>query len=391
MSAQRTVQLGDVLFVGVNRHQYNYFSYLANAAPASLKVHTIHAKKRFAINIRCWPINRSVFHAIRSAAALRLKTKHRENPSRSYLSRYVLFLSYFIQAFLLFLTISTYLRKHSYVYVAIWSDDKWRQLMIQLAAKLYSSKIIYFENGGLPNTTTIDFRGINENNSVPRDAEFYDSYCPRYENSLPDRLTVREPKKNDVHPEVEKTLPSKFIFFPFQVDTDTQIVSHSPWVKNMSDFFTIALDLINRLPEDVSIVIKEHPSSEISYDNLYDRHPRIQFFDISTQELIEKSMLVVTINSSVGLESLLLNKIVISLGRAFYNISGVTLSATDIDSLYKCIMSPNNLVPMRQKRFLQYLIDDYYVIGHWRNPDVIHAEFIWNRIVKSIKKDNKVA
>ena len=53
----------------------------------------------------------------------------------------------------------------------------------------------------------------------------------------------------------------------------------------------------------------------------------------NTRELIKRSRLVVTINSTVGIESLLYYKPVITLGNAFYNIEGLTFPCQNIKEL----------------------------------------------------------
>lgn len=66
-----------------------------------------------------------------------------------------------------------------------------------------------------------------------------------------------------------------------------------------------------------TVVLKEHPSSRVKYPDLARRvSDRVIFANgNSTQELIEKADCVVTINSTVGLESILLAKPVLVLGR----------------------------------------------------------------------------
>jgi len=130
-------------------------------------------------------------------------------------------------------------------------------------------------------------------------------------------------------------------------------------------FFDVIVQVAKNSEYD--FVLKEHPSSGIEYDDLHKRVNHIENMSFrntySTQELIEKSEAVVTLNSTVGIESLLFHKKVIVLADAFYNIDGITYEAKNSKALIKQINS------IEQKRvdtslidnFLKYLYHDYLV------------------------------
>ncbi|MDS0907514.1 hypothetical protein OSC03_10825 [Morganella morganii] len=116
--------------------------------------------------------------------------------------------------------------------------------------------------------------------------------------------------------EIEKK--ENYIFFPLQVFEDSQIKLHSN-IDNLS-----AIKHLNKLAEELklTLVIKPHPAETNRYalDSILELK-KIYKFKISnknTFELIKHSQKTVVINSTVGLESILLNKETIFLGESFY-------------------------------------------------------------------------
>jgi len=252
---------------------------------------------------------------------------------------------------------------HGYNKMLVWNGGKFRQQIALEVAKIQKIKVYFFENGLLPNTMVFDDKGININNSVPREKSFFKNYHASTE--LPTQLVPRVGKDKEIFKGQKETLPSSYIFVPFQVDYDTQIISHSKWVKNMRMLF----DVIEKISQESAyhFVFKEHPSSGISYEDLYARikeMPNLHFRNTySTQELIEKSEAVITINSTVGLESLLFHKKVIVLGDAFYTIDGIAFSAKNQQELIEKIEKIKTLSLDHEAvdHFLKYLYHEYLV------------------------------
>jgi len=127
----------------------------------------------------------------------------------------------------------------------IWNGGKFRQQIAIAIAKQKGIKVYYFENGLLPNTLVFDQKGINFENSVPRDRYFYEayqSYVP-----LPKALVPRIGKKRAIFEGDEEELPETYIFVPFQVDYDTQIITQSPWIKNMRMLYELIEKIASRI------------------------------------------------------------------------------------------------------------------------------------------------
>lgn len=123
---------------------------------------------------------------------------------------------------------------------------------------------------------------------------------------------------------IEKTEPKKNlnIFFPLQVQLDTNIILYCKY-RSMRETF---LDIYSALNTTHStFLIRPHP--EETAETLINI-PRFDNVKVSSEKSLDHwldwSDLVVTINSTVGLEALIKGKQVISLGQSIYSSAGLT-------------------------------------------------------------------
>lgn len=271
--------------------------------------------------------------------------------------------------------------------LVLWNGSH-RYCQILLALLPVGTRTAFFENGLLPNTTTFDAQGVNFRNSVPREAEFYRRYAEQVAQGPEESIALvpRKPRIEGLQP-IE--LPKQYIFIPFQDDRDTQVRLFSPWIKNMRELFALG-DLI-QIKTGLTVVFKEHPSSRESYPELHQRcHASLMFANgNSTQELIESSLFVVTLNSTVGLESLLLGRPLLTLGQAFFNIPGVVMHADSAEQMLAIVATfpawPLN--PELRNGFLHYLKNQYCVPGSWQQADDVHVRDVVIRMLHLIDKN----
>ena len=356
----------DIAFA-VNSKQFRFFKKLQNKIKL-LKV--VKTKNLFFISlegIKCVKkinLNNAVNYGVKE---FEQKYEYKFNLIRPIVKVYFKILSY-INYFRFFKYVSKYDR------IYLWSGLKFEQMIIKEIAKLYNKQIFYFENGFLPNRIVIDEKGVNFYNSVPREKNFYCNY--NFIKELPSKLVPRLPiNKGFKSHDGNINLPSKFIFAPFQVDYDSQIILFSPWIKNMREFFFILKSIAEEL--NINIVFKEHPSSKKNYEDLKKIAMESNFIyfanNYPTQELIEKSQGIITINSSIGIESLLFNKKVITLGKAFYNIEGIVKHASSKEEVIIILKSFNKWVLDEKliKKFLSYLYYDYLIDNELNDIDKI--------------------
>lgn len=267
--------------------------------------------------------------------------------------------------------------------VGIWNGGKLPNSVIWQAAKLLGKDMVFFENGLLPNTTTLDHQGVNAKNSLPTEAEFYHQFSA--EPPKLDKLEQRTGKKKvrTLH----NDLPENYIFVPLQVANDTQIINNSPWIKSMPELFDLLVNTID-LPQfsNTKLVIKEHPSCKLSYHKHHHIHERITFINhLSSETLIDNADAVITINSTVGLEAIIKAKSVITLGDACYNIEGMVLHADDEDRFSAALDTLNHWQPNETLRnqFLNFLSELYVIPTQWKNADSVHFSAFDKRITKT--------
>ncbi len=232
-----------------------------------------------------------------------------------------------------------------------------------------------FECGLLPRTTTCDPRGVNFDNSVPRQPEVYRQYTAAAE--LPSQLLQRA----SVQQHDEVMLPERYIFVPFQVRLDSQVLLYSPWVRDMRHLYDLCTDAATEALDgtDIKLVFKQHPSCPETYPELHyfaRDNDRVIFANgNNTQQILQGALGVVTVNSTVGIEALLLQRPVMAVGQACYAVPGVASHATRASELATWMRSiADGQAPAADLRqpFLHYLANEYCVPQTHKEPGPAH-------------------
>jgi capsular polysaccharide export protein len=344
--------------------------------------------------------------------------------------------------------IDNYIDQHEINVICLFNGYHWIDQVARYIAKEKGIKVVYFEDGLFrPYTVTCDTKGINSASSVPQEPEFYDSIIvdkerlKKYIFKPEDSLFLTRKKESlfkigfvkalsmfggiiRLHPNYyvhinwshairyflfkmlyprrnndSIVLPEEYVFVPFQVSRDTQIFYNSPNIKKMEHLLESVHTAVLRLNQEdgrnVKIVVKEHPEdmSRNNYKNLKEKYKYnqdvifVQKFNI--KKLIKQSLAVITINSTVGIEALVHNKKVITLGEALYNIEGIVEKCKDpsrlYDSLKTILEKPINTE--RIQKFIYYLRFYYQVEGVINIPNEQTAKNIAKRLLKYNEKE----
>ncbi|MGE5272294.1 MAG: hypothetical protein ACM3QU_00770 [Verrucomicrobiota bacterium] len=123
-----------------------------------------------------------------------------------------------------------------------------------------------------------------------------------------------------------------FVYFPLHVTDDYKITRIIPHTVDQA---SLVEQVADALPAGHDLVLKEHPMSvgrnSIALLRRLRRRPNVRLLppDASSHDLIREAEAVAVISSTVGLEALLYDRPVLTLGRPFYSGYGVTL---DVDS-----------------------------------------------------------
>jgi capsular polysaccharide export protein len=254
--------------------------------------------------------------------------------------------------FYLFFRYKHIFQRSDYSHLLVWNGKKFYQAIVIIAAKNYHIKCLYMETGPLPGYMQVSQHGVDASSQLPKNTDFYMQYSSGEKSSL-----IQKPESENL-----------IVFVPFQVVEDSNIYCHSSWITNMRHLYEELEKCANQFSQ-LFFVIKEHPACSEVYEDLKRRHSKITFAppQASISELFAKSDFVITVNSTVGLEALLVGKPLITLGDALYNIDEVVQSVSTVEGLYQAInkifdgWQPNHQI---LQGFLNYLKNNYAIEGN---------------------------
>jgi len=236
--------------------------------------------------------------------------------------------------------------------------------VLALAAGELSMKRLFLENGFYPGTMQADPQGINALSTLPRDPAFYDELSEKaLGDGWPGDFEIRRSKLKDGNAPAAGGLPEAYVFVPFQVPSDMQILALSPWIGSMLQLHAEIAALADAFP-GCHFVIKEHPSFPLSIQDVVKPDSQIRFANsANTRTLIEGADAVITVNSTVGLEALTLGRNVITLGDAHYAIDGLVLRADNRAALHEAFATLDGWQPdeARRRRFIRFVYNRFLV------------------------------
>lgn len=336
--------------------------------------------------------------------------------------------------------IDTFIEKHQIDIICMFNGYHWIDQTATFIAKKRGLKTYYFEDGLFrPYTITVDPKGINDESSVPRSPDFYDSLPidkERLKHHLftPENKDLIYTKENllkvafvkglsmlgnflNISPTLyvhttfwqsvkyvffkyrfkyqkadELNLASDYIFIPFQVSRDTQIFYNSPNISSMEQLLDIAFHAVNEinneLNRNIKIIVKEHPEdmSRNNYRDLkekYKNNNKVIFVEkYNIKQLIKHALIVLTINSTAGIEALAQYKKVVTMGNALYNIQGIAFHCETPDRLKNVLTSAINSQYNlnRIEKFIYYLRFDYQVEGTINRTSNVTAINVANKM-----------
>lgn len=260
--------------------------------------------------------------------------------------------------------------KYKFNYIFLWNGCKIGDLACADFAKKYNIKIFYFEVANIPGKLFVDIQGTNKNSTIythPEQLDFFDEenihkyfqwkkeylktkfgnyvlpqskYANKLKRLISPILNIIVIKlgigiPNNVYYKNFKRIFSsnikikfssnidykteKYVFVPLQVSDDTQVMINSDvGLKELIDYsYKYAKE------NSMKLVIKPHPAEQdnsiLNYIYSINDTANIVITNDNTMNLIKYSNYVITINSTVGLEALILDKPVKFLGYSFYS------------------------------------------------------------------------
>lgn len=252
-----------------------------------------------------------------------------------------------------------------------WNGLNGTRRVFMDAAKDAGNKTLFFELAPFSGRITVDPKGVNFANCLPRNAAPYIAWAaehakdPQGWHALRDTITQRKPRAPMTA--ASKTLPltQPFVFVPLQVPGDSQLRIYGGAFKTVELFVSAILKSAQHCPKGWHIRIKEHPSAAPFVKDAIDKagvDNVILDNTTDTFEQVKKANLILTVNSSVGLEAMFFDKPVVACGDCFWAFDGVATAARTLKDIADVLGKPDAVTYDTQARqaFLNYLDQVYY-------------------------------
>ncbi len=192
---------------------------------------------------------------------------------------------------------------------------------------------------------------------------------------------------------------SRFFLVALQLQNDFQVQNHSPFEHISQMLDKTITSFARHAPTGAQLVIKLHP-----HDNGYERWDRVAeklasrngipdrvtaLLGGNLERMLDHTLGLVTINSTAGLQSLRHNVPTIALGKAVYDLPGLTYQG-GLDRFWTTPEKPNAAL---LKRFISILVSQLQVRGDFYDPAgrAAAVEKIVDRVLDKDKTIDKSA
>ncbi len=313
----------------------------------------------------------------------------------------------------------------------LWNGSGLAATIAEQLARRHSTAVVFGENGYLPNTLQLDATGVNAFSSFAcawsldeiralqwtegQRQELARLLVPYRDNQLPRPkwpnkghlraswvTYLRQAVYDTGHRKMIKggnrliplkipTLPHEFAFFPLQVRDDSQLTVHSPLYGNrLEEAIADVRRALQGVAPGLPLVIKLHPAdrTKSDYDPMVRAYPEVIWVGSGdVRKILARSRLVITVNSTVGIEGLIFGKPVVVLGRSFYGFDGLVYPVRDRAELPEVLRTASNN-PLDARLVEQYLLFLYFIAltrGHWRDFSPASLERVASRIRSMIE------
>lgn len=162
-------------------------------------------------------------------------------------------------------------------------------------------------------------------------------------------------------------LKKPFFLYPLNQPYDEQLLLRAP---NFTDNINTIKFLMKNLPNNIDLVIKEHPvnpgmisSRQIKY--FINTYKNIKFISPEShlRDVLKISNGMITINSTSGLEALVLNKNILVLGEGYYKSLNSTFTLdefTNQKEVFESLFTEKKVDTVEVDKMLRKLLDQTY-------------------------------
>ena len=169
---------------------------------------------------------------------------------------------------------------------------------------------------------------------------------------------------------ISTRLSKKYYFVPLQTHTDFQILTHSDFQSIEKFIITVLESFAKNAPKNRFIIFKHHPVDRgrknyrafiLEQAKILNIQKRVfVFYDTYLPTCLQNAVGTVTVNSTVGLTSIGYNIPTITLGRAVYDIDGLTNKNLTLDEFWSNCKKPDKDL---YQKFLYYIIENTQLNG----------------------------
>ena len=162
----------------------------------------------------------------------------------------------------------------------------------------------------------------------------------------------------------------EYFFVPLQTYTDFQILTHSDFQSIEKFIITVLESFATAAPNKFRLVFKHHPvdrgrknyrSFILEQAEILNMRDRVVIlYDTYLPTCLKHARGTVTVNSTVGLTSVGYGTPTITLGRALYDIEGLTNKGKSLEEFWSDPIYPD---PILYRKFLAYIIDKTQLNG----------------------------
>jgi capsular polysaccharide export protein len=272
----------------------------------------------------------------------------------------------------------------------VWNGLKGRRAQFVAAARAAGHRVLFAERTAIPNRIQIDWQGVNAAHS------FVQTSAPLAQGGSNWRALksqLRAPHPRDAPPANDTTdLDRPYIFVPLQMPHDTQITHMGDWIASMDMLLTTLKTAASALPENWRILLKPHPRAKPEMTRKYASlsGDKLQLTArTDTYRMIERAELVLTVNSSVGLEAFYFDKPVLVLGHAIYQRPGTATKINSTNDLMTALACPQNISfdPLARDALMTALTSDVFFETMVKAPNTFTPTSL-ERIAHMIGADN---
>jgi capsular polysaccharide export protein len=176
--------------------------------------------------------------------------------------------------------------------------------------------------------------------------------------------------ERNVGKQLQTKFSKKYYFVPLQTHSDYQIRTHSNYTSIEEFIRKVLFSFARHAPKETFLIFKHHPMDRgrKNYSRFINRisvnlgiNYRIMVVhDVHLPTCLKNAIGTVTINSSVGFSSLYHKIPTIALGRALYDIEGLTCNGMLLNDFWNDYKAPDTLL---YKKFRLYLIEKTQLNG----------------------------